>query len=189
MEPILYKILRPIAKFIFKILYCPKIINRDYIPKEGRIILAGNHTNNFDCILLLSSTKRVIHFLAKDELFQGKKKFFFSRLGLVPVNRREKDPKAMKSSIDYLKENKVIGIFPEGTFNKTKDIVMPFKYGAVAMASKTKTKIIPFSITGKYKLFSKPTICFGKPYSVSKDLEKENKILMTKVSDLIIKNR
>ena len=54
-----------------------------------------------------------------------------------------------------LEEDKLIGIFPEGTFNRTNDIVMPFKYGAVSMASKTNSTVVNFSITGKYKLFKK----------------------------------
>jgi len=46
------------------------------IPSKGKIILAGNHTNNFDSVLLLATTKRQIHFLAKDELTKGIKKIF-----------------------------------------------------------------------------------------------------------------
>ena len=85
-----YKIVRPILKFLFLNIYRPKIIGSENIPKESRIILAGNHTNNFDCVLLMSSTKRCIHFLAKVELFKGFKKVIFSNLGLIPVDRSKK---------------------------------------------------------------------------------------------------
>ncbi len=74
-DPRFYKMVRPIVTFLFKFLYRPQIIGKEYIPKEGRIIIAGNHTNNLDCILLISSTKRCIHFLAKDELYKGVKKY------------------------------------------------------------------------------------------------------------------
>ena len=77
MEPILYRITRPIITSLFKIIYRPEIIGKENIPKEGKIVLAGNHTNNFDCLLLISSTKRTIHFLAKDELVKGAKKIIF----------------------------------------------------------------------------------------------------------------
>ena len=70
-DVLLYKILRPIITFLFKMLYRPKILGNENIPKTGRIILAGNHTNNLDCAMLISSTKRNIHFLAKAELFKG----------------------------------------------------------------------------------------------------------------------
>ena len=50
-------------------------------------------------------------------------------MGIIPVNRKIHDKNALNSAIDILNENKVIGIFPEGTINKTKDIfLLPFKY-------------------------------------------------------------
>ena len=73
-DPIFYKLVRPIVKGLIYLLYRPKIIGKENIPKNGSIILAGNHTNNFDCLLLISSTKRCIHFLAKDSLYKGIKK-------------------------------------------------------------------------------------------------------------------
>jgi 1-acyl-sn-glycerol-3-phosphate acyltransferase len=90
--------------------------------------------------------------------------------------------------INALNNNLIVGIFPEGTINKTKDIIMPFKYGAVKMAFETKKMIVPFSITNKYKFLKKSVvITYGKPYYIkSDDLEKENKILMNKVTKLII---
>ena len=134
---------------------------------------------------LICSTSRVIHFLAKKELLDTKMKCFFKGMGIIPVDRKKKNGKALDSAIKCLNQNKVIGIFPEGTINKTDDIIMPFKFGAVKMASSTNAYIVPFSITGKYRMFGGLTITFGKAYKVSCDLEKENNILMEKVKMLI----
>lgn len=182
----LYKVVRPIVKFLF-LLYTPKICGKENIPKNGRIILAGNHTNNFDCILLMSSTKRCIHFLAKDELWSGPKKIIFSNMGLIPVNRREKSHYSLEMAENYLRNDKVIGIFPEATTEKEKNKLLTFKIGAVKMAKDTDTKIVPFAITGEYKLFSKDLkIVFGKPISIDgDDLEKENDKLKNIISNLI----
>ena len=38
---IIYKILRPILTVIFKLYYNPTIINKEYIPKNGRAVIAG----------------------------------------------------------------------------------------------------------------------------------------------------
>lgn len=170
----LYKVLRPVITLLFKLLFRPKIIGIENIKKEGKVILAGNHTNNLDCALLISSTKRNIHFLAKVELFKGIKKILFANMGLIPVNRKSKDSNCLKIAYNYLNNNKVIGIFPEGTFGKGK--ILPFKIGAVKMAYETNSEIVPFAITGKYKLFSKDLkIVFGKPIKIkSDDLDKEN---------------
>lgn len=187
-EPILYKVLIPIDKLFMK-LYKPTYIGLENIPKEESVILAGNHTSYFDPLLLMSTTNRCIHFLAKIELFKGIKKIFFKNVGIIPVDRKRKNPEAINLANKYLLDNKVIGIFPETTINKTKDIIMPFKYGAVKLAKEAKCYIVPFSITHKYKFLKKSVIiCFDKPYKVTDNLEKENKKLENKVIKLIRRN-
>lgn len=187
-EPLLYKILIPLDK-IFMSLYKVKYIGIENIPKKGAAILAGNHTSNLDPLLLMSTTNRCIHFLAKIELCKGLKKYFFNSVGIIPVDRSRKNPEAIKTSNAYLKDGKLIGIFPESTINRTNDIIMPFKRGAVLMAKEQNCEIVPFSITGKYKFLKKSiTICFGSPYKVNGEIEEETKKLENKVIDLIRSN-
>ena len=179
-DPLFYKIIRPIAKVIFKILYRPTIIGKENIPKKGRVIIAGNHKHNWDCAMMLCSTKRCIHFLAKEELFNGKFGFFFRWMGLIPVKRKSHDGKALPESIKYLENEKVIGIFPEATFNRGEGVILPFKIGAVKMAHDAPSIIVPFVIKGEYKKFRKSVrIVFFEPFEVkSDDLDKENKKFM-----------
>ena len=134
-------------------------------------------------------TKRCIHCLAKIELFKGIKKYFFKGLGVIPVDRKRKNPEVMDLSVKYLMDNRIIGLFPEGTINRTDDIILPFKYGAVSMAKKADCFIVPFAITNKYKFLKKSiTVSFGKPYKVTGDIEYENKKLEKKVIKLIRSN-
>ena len=175
LEPILYRVVRPIISILFNFFYRPTYLGLENIPKEGSVVLAGNHTNNFDCLLLISSTKRTIHFLAKDELLKGVKKVIFKNMGIIPVNRRIHDKEALIKAKEVLSQNQVIGIFPEGTFSKVKGQLLPFKIGAVKMAHDTNAKLVPFMITGTYKLLRKNiTITFYPPYNVGDDLGLEN---------------
>lgn len=185
MNYILYWFVKIFLSPLFYLLFQPKFKNYKNIPKGVPVVLAGNHKSNFDCATVVASTTRVVHFLAKVELLDTPFKMFFKGMGIIPVHRKRKDKDALDSAIKVLKDNKVIGIFPEGTTNKTKDLVLPFKFGAVKMASVTDAYIVPFSITGKYKPFGKLTITFGEPYKVSSDLEKENEILKNKVCELL----
>ncbi len=187
-EPMLYRAVRGPLSACFKAIYKPTIVGKRYIPENGRIILAGNHTNYLDCILVACATKRCVHYLAKDELMKGPLKFIFKGLGIIPVNRRTKDRNAYFSALETLREEKVIGIFPEGTINRTEDVVMPFKFGAVKMARETETQIIPFAITGKYKPFERNIkITFFEPLEPQESLDEANKKLMEIVSDKIVK--
>lgn len=184
-DVLFYKIVRPLVSLFCKITFRPTIIGQENIPKEGKLILAGNHTNNFDSLLLISSTKRNIHFLAKKELWQGFKKIIFSHLGLIPVDRSKKDHNALEMAYKYLENNKVIGIFPEGTTEKGRGL-LPFKIGAVKMAAEENAPIIPFIIKGNYKLFSKNLkIEFLKPLIISpnKSLNTSNEELRTIIKE------
>lgn len=184
----LYSFLRPVITFLMKLVYRIEIIGSENIPKDDGVILAGNHKSNLDCVLLISSIKRTIRFIAKKELFDGKLGFFFKRMGLIPVDRKTKNKQAVSDAIGVLKDNGVIGIFPEGTFNQTEYITMPFKMGAVKMAKESDSYIVPFSIVGEYRLFRKSIkITFGKAYKIKDklDLKKENITLMNKVIRLM----
>jgi len=187
-EPVLYKILRPIITILVKIFFRPTIIGKENILNSDGLVLAGNHTSYFDCVLLIACTKRVVHFMAKSELSKGIFSPLFKNMGLVFVNRKVKDNNSLKNAIKYLNDGKIIGIFPEGTINRTDDVIMPFKYGAVKMSNVSDSYIVPFTITGKYKFFKKSiTINIEKPYKVSEDLEIENKKLEKIISDELIK--
>lgn len=189
MNTLFYKIVKPFVKVIFTILYRPTVIGKENIPKSGPIVLAGNHTNYLDPIMLVAITNRQVHFLAKDSLFKGAIKPIVKGMGAIPVNRKIHDKGALYNAEEYLKQSACIGIFPEGTINRTNDIIMPFKIGAVKMSKDCNSQLIPFIITGKYKLFRKSIkIEFLKPRKVTKDLEIENKKLMTEISKKLEEN-
>ena len=191
MKYILYRIVRTLGYPIFLLLYRPEFEGRNNIPKSGSVILAGNHTNNLDAAIMIAGPKRVVHMLAKKELFKSKiSNAFFRSMGCIPVDRKIHDENAKSEAIEVLKNNEVIGIFPEGTVNRTNDIILPFKYGAVSFEKKTGAYIVPFTITGKYKLFRRNIkITYGKPYKVTDDLEIENKKLMNIITKMLIKER
>ena len=102
--------------YLFKVLYRPKIEGKENIKAKGRLILAGNHTNNFDSPLLMSCTKRNINFLAKVELFKGFKKVFFDNMGLIPVDRSKKDHNVLENAYNYLIYSSINCIFFQHIF-------------------------------------------------------------------------
>ena len=196
MNYFIYKVVRFIGRPIYKIVFRAKYYGVDNIPSEGAVILAGNHTNNLDAAMMIGAPKRIVHMMAKKELFSSKiSNYFFRSMGCISVNRSIHDENAKSEAIDVLKNNEVLGIFPEGTVNKTlykdnEQLLLPFKYGAVSFAKKTNAYIVPFAINGKYKIFSKDLkITFGKPYKVTGDLESENEKLMNIVSKMILEAR
>ncbi len=186
-----YKLLTPLMRVLFNLYYHPKIINKEVIPKDGPILIVGNHKHVYDQCLTIMATKRVIHYMAKKEYFEGRLAWFFKFVGCIPVNRQIKDTAATEQALEILKNNGAIGLFPEGTRNKTKDIfLLPFKFGTVSMAKKTNATIVPFGLTGDYKFRSKNLVVrYGTPFKVGDmSLEEANDKLYHEVEKLMKEN-
>jgi 1-acyl-sn-glycerol-3-phosphate acyltransferase len=190
-KKIIYNLVKGICYPFFMFLYHPKIIGKEKLNIKEGYILVGNHTAYLDVFLLIAANKRKIHFFTKIELFNTKiKNSFFTSMGCIPVDRKKKNNGSILEGVKVLNEEKVVGIFPEGTYNRTDKIIMPFKYGAVAMAQKTNKALIPFAIVGRYQIFGKRVkIIFGEPYKLKEDLETENHKLEQKVISLIKENQ
>ena len=185
----LYKICKIIYSVLLKILFRPTVYGIENIPKEGSLIFAGNHRHALDPIVVMSNTTRVVHYMAKEELFKGLHGILFEKIGLIKIHRNKSNPLAVIEAENILKEGGTIGVFPEGTRNRTANELLKFKHGTVVIAKKTNTKILPFAIKGKYKLFRKGVIIeFGKPIDVSKmELEEANEYLRNEVLKLLRK--
>jgi len=185
-DPKFYKYLaRVVVKGFMRLVYNPRYIGTENIPKNGGVVLAGNHTHNLDCLLIIASTKRCVHFMAKDSLYKGFKKHLFKHMGIIPVNRKIHDKDCLITAKNFLNKEMTVGIFPEGTINRTEDTIMPFKIGAVKMAHDTNKVIVLFTIKGKYKIFKNNLrIQYFKPIEVKDDiLDNDNEKLMKIIKD------
>lgn len=185
-----YKILTPLMRCAFKLYYNPTIIGAEKIPEDSAIVIACNHKHVYDQCLTIMATKRVIHYMAKKEYFDGMLAPLFKAVGCIPVDRSRKDFSSAKSALSVLKKDGAIGIFPEGTRNKTDQFLLPFKMGTVSMARKTDAYIVPCGLTGDYTFRSKNlTIRYGEPFKVGNMTPEEaNAKLKSEIERLMLEN-
>ncbi|MEG0371974.1 MAG: lysophospholipid acyltransferase family protein [Clostridium sp.] len=156
-----YWIVRNAIKLYFEIIYKIKVIGIENIP-EGGAVLAANHLSNYDPLVLAVTCPRQVSFMAKSELFKGIiGKWFFTTSGMIPVKRGEADITAIKLSIKALKENRLLGIFVEGTRVKHNEDSQA-KAGVAMLSTKSKKPVIPVYIEGTFEKFSEITITYGK---------------------------
>lgn len=113
-----YKLVRSVGVPFFNKLLHPIIIDKEYIPESGPIILCGNHLHVWDQFPVICATKRVTHWMAKKEYFDSKLGPFFKATGSICVDREGDASFATNEALDYLSKGSAIGIFPEGTRNK-----------------------------------------------------------------------
>ena len=172
----------------FKVVYRVKIEGLENIPKKETVIFCGNHRSYIDPPLMVSTAKRDMSFLAKEELYENK---FLAFLGwafdAIPVRRDEKDVGAIKTSLKLLKNGKCIALFPEGTRNgleKGEQV----KDGAAFFAVRSGAKVIPCGIKGGKKETGRLTIKYGKPLDYSKYKGTKDKEVLEKVTKEIMDN-
>ncbi len=187
----LYKILRPIFTFLFKVYYNPTVVGKENIPLEGSGVLAGNHKHALDPIFVDIGTKRVVHSLAKKSLHDSPVGWFFKSVGTIPVDlHAARNKEALDAAVDYLKQGCLVYVAPEAKRNYTEEILLPFKVGAVVMAMRSDSRITPFAITGDYKFRSKNLkITFGEPIDVSgMDVPEANQLLFDTIKKMLIQD-
>lgn len=183
----LYKFMKHCFGKLVVFYYNPKIEGE--IKVEGPVIIASNHLHALDPYWPVISYDKMIHYMAKKECFDNIWiRWFVKGMKAISVDRKDKNDEAINKSIEILNNGGAIGIFPEGTRNRTNEILKPFKFGAVSLASKTNAYIIPVGISGKYKFRSKNLIVrYGKPFKIEgMDLESANKKLEEEIKKLIL---
>lgn len=157
--PILYVIIRP------------KVYGRRNLNVKGKAIFISNHTSMWDPVLLGLVSPRIIHFMAKAELFNSKiKNMLFRAMYAFPVNRKKVDMVSIKKAIEVLDKGKVFGIFPEGKRSITGELDK-FEKGTAFLMLRSGAPIVPIYIQPYNKKRLRPKIMIGEPISINSLLE------------------
>lgn len=158
----LYKVVKIIIGTIFRLIYRIEVHGRENIIKDGRLVLCSNHINNLDPIILSIVFPRQVCWMAKKQIFENKLlAYLLNKIGTFPVDREESDLSAIKNSLRVLKNEGVLGIFPEGT--RVKEInVENAKPGVALISIKAQAPVLPVYIEGNFKPFNKIKVYFGE---------------------------
>lgn len=174
----MYNLAVLLCKIWFGLVYKIIIVSAKNVPTSGAAILCPNHRGQLDMFLMAYRLKRKVHYMAKEELFGNFiTNAFFKSLGAFPVKRGKADLGSFKAVYKLLSEGKVVSIFPEGTRIKKHDKgKVKVKSGAVLISAHSGADIIPVSISGSYRPFSKITITYGEPFKPFSNMEQGRKL-------------
>ena len=179
-------ILKAIFHFLVIIVYRPKVTGKENIPKEGACIICPNHVHALDSAVILTTQKRKVSFMAKEELFKnGFIKWLAKIFGIFPVRRGGRDLEAIKISLKILKSGQILAMFPEGTRNGLAKGVKP-KSGAILIAIKSGAPIIPCGVKGSFKPFTKVRVKYGAPIQYDKNEDIQNKERMAELTEQLM---
>lgn len=184
-------------KFIIAVIFKPSIKGREHIPKKRAFIFACNHEDNSDIFFLCYLTYRRLYFLAHSGLFRkpSRSRFFMKLFDQIQVVRGQSTD-VVNKSVEFLKEGKIVAIFPEGTIDGGREIIKGHT-GVARIAILSGIQVVPVAIVNSYGIlpkgrrmfakFQKAKINIGKPMSFCEYKGKhENRKVTRNVTDLIM---
>lgn len=155
---LLFPILKAIAFLIFHFFAAPiRTRGRANVPKRGALLVISNHLSNCDPVVVQYACPRLVHFLARKELFEmpGVKKFT-QWFRAVPIKQSSPDKGALKKAIEYLSVDEAVAIFPEGQLSPTGELLELFE-GTALIVRKSQATCICVGIRGSNNFMPHPT--------------------------------
>lgn len=140
----LYLLAKVLLSPFFLLLMRPRVRGLRHLWRRGGAIVVSNHWALSDPILIALISPRVVHFMAKQELFQNPAARFVLMRGLYafPVNCKHADMASLKQAMAVLQKGKVFGIFPEGRRSVTGELD-ELERGAAFLALRCNVPILP----------------------------------------------
>ena len=172
--PVCSRIIFPLINKIF----IKEIIGLDNLPKKGPYIIAANHQSYIDPFLIAI---RIVTIINRKIYFISTVNFFYKLCGktlaekwakCIPLTDDSKK-ETLEHALNILKEGKIVGVHPEGTFDKSSSKELKYgKTGAARLALWAEVPIVPIGIINSDKILpvgsflvrpKKAIIKIGKP--------------------------
>jgi len=190
---LIYKVTRNIFKVYARLIMRVEVKGVENIPESGPFVVMSNHISYLDPPLIGSIIPQKVHYMAKAELFENRiVGAFLKKLGAFPLKRGTGDSRAFRKAIKILRNDQVLGIFPEGTRYPEGSPGEPHS-GSVMLAIMAKSPILPIGIKnikrkGRTKvIIGEPLVLeeyFGKKLSKEERQEVANEV-MSKIISLL----
>lgn len=190
--PFLHLVFRPWAEGV------------ENVPKEGPVILAGNHLSFADHFFGALFLPRKVISLGKSDYFTGRglkgalSRAFFSGVGTVPIDRSggKASEGALRTGKRILGEGQVLAIYPEGTRSPDGRLYKG-KTGVARLALESRAPVVPWAMVNTFemmppgrplpKLGIRPGVRFGKPLDFSRYYGmEEDRLVLRAVTDEIM---
>ena len=174
------------------------VIGEENVPKDEAVLYVSNHRSYYDVILTYARVPHACGYIAKTEMLRYPLlSDWMKNLYCTFLNRKDlkQGLQLILQNIEYLKKGISVCVYPEGTRNKTDEILLPFHDGSLKMAEKSGVSIIPVTVNNTEQIFeahmpyvkkAHVIIEYGKPISM-KDMSRDEKKAVSKQVQEIIR--
>ena len=138
-----YDLFRRFMIVLCRVLFGLTIHGMEKVPREGPLIVASNHSQYPDPVLVCMAVPRRMQWMAKKQLFVFPYKWFFEFIGSFPVDREGGGRAGLRAGLNFLAEGWALGIFPEGTHHHDDGSAREAKSGAVMLAVRSGAPVLP----------------------------------------------
>lgn len=152
-------------RVLFKVYFRCRVYNAERVPLKGGVILASNHASYVDPPLIGAGPRRLINFLARENLFSipviG---WVLRQWEVVPVDRDGGGAVGLRAILERLLTGGAILLFPEGT--RTRDgKLQPARSGIGLTVIKSTAPVVPVRVFGTYEAYGRHLL-LPRPYRV-----------------------
>src|SRR5699024_12274324 len=110
-----YRLGQWMLRVILRVYHRAEVQGLDRVPRQGPFLLVGNQISYLDPFYIAAQLPQRISFMAKAESFSHPfTQWFLRKVDAFPVRREEADVRAMRSALARLRNDQVVGLFPEG---------------------------------------------------------------------------
>ncbi|GAA3149147.1 lysophospholipid acyltransferase family protein [Planomonospora alba] len=199
-----YWVVKAILSPFLHVIFRPWAEGVENVPKEGPVILAGNHLSFADHFFGALFLPRKVISLGKAEYFTGRglkgmiSRAFFSGVGTVPIDRSggKASEAALRTGLRILREGNVLGIYPEGTRSHDGRLYKG-KTGVARLALESRAPVIPWAMVNTFEMMPpgrplprlgiRPGVRFGEPLDFSRYYGmEEDRLVLRAVTDEIM---
>src|SRR3954449_4295659 len=114
-ESVPLTVVRRTVAGLLRMLFRVRVVGAQHLPRQGPVLVAGNHTGFLDGPIVFMMLPRPSAFLVKSELYSGPWAKLLAFAHQIPVHRGSPDRTALRRALDVLAGGGVLGVFPEGT--------------------------------------------------------------------------
>lgn len=148
-------------------------IDRHNVPADGPVILTPNHTCGIDPFLINTGMNRLVRWVMTAPYRFKFAEPMWKAIDPIVLEHDSQSTTQIRQMLNRLKDNEVVGIFPEGGLQRDVRELQPFKPGVGMLARKSQAAVVPVWISGtptrKHMFWhfatpSRSTVRFGKPY-------------------------
>ncbi|GAA5074262.1 lysophospholipid acyltransferase family protein [Thermocatellispora tengchongensis] len=199
-----YWVVKAILAPLIHLFFRPWQEGVENIPREGPVILAGNHLSFADHFIGALHVPRKVISLGKAEYFTGRgikgliSRIFFTGVGTVPIDRSggKASEAALRTGLRILRGGHVLGIYPEGTRSPDGRLYKG-KTGVARLALESRAPVIPWAMIGTFEMMPpgrvfprfgvRTGVRFGKPLDFSRYYGMEDdRLVLRAVTDEIM---